>query len=270
MTEIDTYSHGRDRFALDVLRDQFAPDASDLDLQHFAYACGRLKLDPYAEQICLIGRNQKVRDDRGRETWRLIFRPQITVAGRRAIAGRTGRLAGIEGPQWCPPRRYGSDGERLPLEWLDVWDDDDNYPYAARCLVWPTGWDHPVNGTVKWSEFAVTLGSGDQTKLSPFWKRSPAHMLGKVAESLALRRAFPEVETAVAYLDQAADREPDDANLITEAEAGTPPVSAALSPSIGPAADPERVPDYVYDNLPEAGGVGVAHAYRYDPKDNKQ
>ena len=31
----------------------------------------------------------------------------------------------------------------------------------------------------------------EQTRLGRFWKHSPSHMLGKVAESLALRLASP-------------------------------------------------------------------------------
>jgi hypothetical protein len=234
---------------LDVIRNQFAPGASDRDIEHFALVCRHLALDPYADQICLIGRRTKVTDENGRDTWRTVYRPQITVAGRRAIAARTGRLVGIEGPVWCGPRRVDSDGVKLPLDWAEVWDDDDNPPYAARVLVWPVGWNHPANGTVKWSEFAQYVDT-ERTKLSPFWRRAPSHMLGKVAESLALRRAFAEVDSAVATFEDRPGYEIDDGSLMVEAEAGPPP--RPDPPSARGGSDRDRVPDWVYDNEPEA------------------
>ncbi len=105
--------------------------------------CRHLGLDPFVGHIHLIGRRAKVKvgtDERGRdvEEYRLIHRPQIAVAGRRVIASRTGRLAGIEGPVWCGPRNAAGE-----LEWREVWDDDE-YPYAARVLVHVQGWKVPA------------------------------------------------------------------------------------------------------------------------------
>ena len=248
MTEVERY---RGSSGLDVatLRGQFAPNANDLELRHFVLVCGHLDLDPYAGHIYLIGR-------RDRQAGKVIHRPQISVSGRRAITSRTGRLAGIDGPFWCGPRRLDDAGVKLPLEWSDVWDDDDAYPYAARVLVWVAGWKTPANGTVKWSEFAQ-YADAEQTKLAKFWTRSPSHMLGKVAEALALRRGFPEVNAAVAYLDAQGNFEADDAGALVEASADAVTAPGALSPNRGPApgaATTERVPDSVYDNLPEAYG----------------
>lgn len=175
------------RRELDVIRDQLAPGASDAELSFFAYVSAQLGLHPFRGQIVLIGRYDK-------RVGREVFRPQITVDGRRAIASRNG-LVGIEGPQWCAARKHEDDA----LDWLDVWDRD-GLPYAARVFAYRQGWDRPANGTVKWSEFHQT---------GPLWDRMPAHMLGKVAESLALRRAFPEAIgtalVAVAYDEQDAD-----------------------------------------------------------------
>jgi hypothetical protein len=132
-----------------------------------------------------------------RSLGRRVHRPQITVAGRRALAWRTGRLAGVDGPVWCGPR--DPTGE---LTWREVWDDDPAYPYCTRVLVYVRGWDRPANGTAKWSEFSQWYDGDDhRPHLAPLWTKMPSHMLGKVAESLALRRAFPEVSEAVAYLD---------------------------------------------------------------------
>jgi hypothetical protein len=164
--------------AIATLRDQIAPGATDAELAFFAQVCGRLDLSPFADQIVCVGRFDKRAN-------RTVFRHQITVAGRRALAARTGRLQGIEGPVWCGPRAGAGE-----LVWRDVWDDNDVAPYCARVLVHVAGWTVPANGTAKWSEFAQFDHSG---KLLPLWRSMPSHMLGKVAESMALRRAFPDV-----------------------------------------------------------------------------
>jgi phage recombination protein Bet len=169
-----------DRFEqLIAVREQLAPKASDRELALFAQVCTNLDLNPFADQIVLVPRwDGRV----GRE----VHRHQVTVAGRRAIAERTGDLIGIQGPEWCGPRNA-----RGELAWLEVWDDDVP-PYCARVFVHRRGWVSPANGTAKWSEFVVTNRDG---RPAPLWARMPSHMLGKVAESLALRRAFPDVIT---------------------------------------------------------------------------
>ena len=75
----------------------------------------------------------------------------------------------------------------------------------------------PVNGTVKWDEFAQRYQT-EPRNLLPTWEQMPSHMLGKVAESLALRRAFPEVAAAVALMGP----EEDDTTMVAEVSASVP------------------------------------------------
>ena len=121
---------------LDTIRQQFAPHASRLELEYFAAVCRHLGLDPWAGHVYLIGRRQKVHNHHGRDTWQLVHKPQIAVAGRRAIASRTGRLVGIDGPYWCGPRRLDPAGAKLPLDWTDVWDDDADDTPLTRQGAW--------------------------------------------------------------------------------------------------------------------------------------
>jgi hypothetical protein len=170
---------------LQALRDVLgASGASDAELRHYARVCDLLELSPWGEQMCMPGRYST-------QAKRKVYKPQITVAGRRTLATRTGELAGIEGPMWCGPR--SSPG--APLEWLEVWDEDDAPPYCARTLVHVRGWGSiTANGTAKWSEFAqFTEDERGQPRLLKMWRDMPSHMLGKVSESLALRRGFPDV-----------------------------------------------------------------------------
>ena len=245
---------------LNLIRDQLAPGAPDDELAWFGAVADRLELDPFAGHIVLIPRwDNRVRRD--------VYRPQITVAGRRAIAARTGELVMIDGPVWCGPRNAAGD-----LDWLDVWDGA-GYPYAARCLVSRRGWDRPANGTAKWSEFAQ-FGKADdagERKPLPIWAQMPSHMLGKVAESLALRRAFPEISAVVAGLageeDVGAVAEaaaPDIPEIPTPAGTGQvrPSTAGAGQTAAAPGSRqpverrPRRdeVPVEVYDNAPEAQG----------------
>jgi len=236
---------------LDTLRRDIAPAASDAELAYFGQVCTHLGLDPWAGQIYFIGRRQKVGENR----WQTVHRPQISVAGRRVLAERTGQLEGIQGPEWCAVRRTDREGNKLPLEWDELWDSDEFVPYAARVLVYRSGWKVPANGTAKWSEFAVWEGTGNQRRLSAFWSRAPSHMLGKVAEALALRRAFPEVAAAVAFVDgSGGGREPDDAGVVAEA-AEIPPPDAGRQEGDpgrveGPGPDTEDDPDDLDDGRP--------------------
>jgi hypothetical protein len=244
-----------------VLREQLGVyDAREEELRHFARVCTALELSPFAGQIVLIGRHD-------RRAARVVYRPQITVDGRRARAERTGLLDGIDGPEWCGPRRFDETGDRLPrpklpLEWEDVWTDDEAFPYCARVLVLRKDWSRPANGTAKWSEFAqyVPAPNGGQ-KLSPFWYRMPSHMLGKVAESLALRRAFPN---DISYRLATGEPGDDTGSVLAEAEASAQPRPQEVAGE--PGADAERVPAWVHDNAPEAG-QSEAGTERYDPAD---
>src|SRR5262245_2807547 len=225
------------RYGVDLLRAAIAPNATDGELLMFSRVCERFQLSPFADQIVLIGRWD-------RKANREVHRHQITVAGRRALAERTGEFRGLDGPEWTGPR-----DERGDLRWVDLWTVDDAPPYAARAFA------HrekrlPANGTAKWSEFAQR---GRDGKLLQTWSAMPSHMLGKVAESMALRRAFPEViEPALAEVDaidlagfdELEQRDPDlvevdDANA-SEPRAVTPAEQSAAHTAIAALDETER------------------------------
>lgn len=239
LERVDGY--GSNAATIAVLRDQIAPGAADDELAYFAAVCARLELSPFADQIVLIGRWDS-------RVGRKVYRHQITVAGRRTLAARTGKLVGIEGPVWCGPR-----DERGELVWADVWDDDREPPYCARCLVHVDGWVTPANGTAKWSEFAQLNRDGT---VSPMWQQMPSHMLGKVAESMALRRAFPDVirpdliggANGPELADDLAELAEATARNAVDSEDGpgagaatTPPVAAGTAPGSLSQSDAHRI-----------------------------
>lgn len=146
-----------------------APAGDQLVFLHQAQRTG---LDPFAKQIYMIGR----RDSRAPGGYK--FTIQAGIDGLRVIAERTGRYEGRTPISWC-----GEDGV-----WRDVWLDKNRPPTAARCGVHKDRFREPTVAVAVFSEYAATQKSGDLTQM---WASKPAHMIGKVAEALALRAAFP-------------------------------------------------------------------------------
>lgn len=162
-------------------------------LQH----CHRTGLDPIAKQIYAIKRGSN---------WGI----QISIDGARLVAQRSGQYAGQTPTQWT------SDG----VTWVDAWLADD-FPRAARVGVRRRGFDEPLYAVARWDSYVVMddeyegtypdrRKTGKQT-VSAMWKRMPDVMLAKVAEMLALRKAFP-MELSGLYsaeeMDQADNAEP--------------------------------------------------------------
>jgi len=103
---------------------------------------------------------------------------EISVAGYRAIADRTGKYGGNDDPLFND--RY----TQFQMEEMKV-----QYPTTATVTVWKIvqGTRCPFTATANWNAYAAKKGN-DVTFM---WKSKPFLMLGKIAESLALRKAFP-------------------------------------------------------------------------------
>ncbi len=141
---------------LAVIKNQIAKNCSDADLVLFAEVCKRTGLDPFTRQIYAISRGGK-----------MVI--QLSIDGFRAIAADSGQYNGSQ-TFWC-----GVDGV-----WVDCWLSDNN-PVAAKTEIYRGDGDRPFVGVAKFSEYA-----GEN-----LWRKLPALMIGKVSESLALRKAFP-------------------------------------------------------------------------------
>lgn len=166
---------------IDVIKNQIAKDASPLELKSFLWQCQRTGLDPFARQIYFIKSNGKVQI-------------QTSIDGFRLIAERSGAYEGQTAAQWC-----GSDGV-----WKDIWLSSD-FPVAARVGVYKKGFREALYAVAHWAEYFAQPGF--------MHKKMPALMLAKVAESLALRKAFPN-EMSGLYTQEEMNQAPESSGRI--------------------------------------------------------
>jgi len=156
---------------LDVIRQRIAPGASDAELAHFAQECAHRGLSPFRGEIYGIMRWDS---DAGKK----VLSPQVSVAGRRTIADRTGLYGGQSAPLWCGP-----DGQ-----WHEVWLEG-GPPAACKVEVFRKDFDQPIVGIARYASYVQVDKNGNPKGL---WKTAPDYMLHKTAEAAALRRAFPD------------------------------------------------------------------------------
>jgi len=170
---------------LDLIRAMYAPKATDAEMMLLAEISRQHQLSIFRDELAFIPKSVKQGD-----RWIEVHKPMITNQGRRVIAARSGQLRGIEGPFWTRPW----DGPADTRPWDDVWEGP-GYPRAARVIVHRQG-HTPYRGTAMWDEAVQTYKDG---RPLPTWEKMPAHMLGKVAESRALGRAFSELFVGLDY-----------------------------------------------------------------------
>jgi phage recombination protein Bet len=161
---------------IQVLKDTVCKGLTDAELKVFAYAVRRTGLDPFMRQLYAVKRKNKD------GTFSMTI--QTGIDGYRLTADRTGLYAGSDDPVL--------DNEETPNKAVvTVY----KMVQGVRC---------PFTASARWNEYYPGQAQGFM------WDKMPCLMLGKVAEALALRKAFP-AELSGIYtteeMDQAAAKE---------------------------------------------------------------
>src|SRR5680860_144426 len=139
---------------IEILKTHLAKGATDTELAYFLTVCKQTNLDPFSKQIYFVKRGGEMTIQTG-------------IDGYRAIAEQTGALAGIEDAIYDTEEAKNPNKASVTVK-RRVGNDIIGFTASAR-----------------WSEYFP----GE--KMGFMWKKMPFLMLGKVAESLALRKAFP-------------------------------------------------------------------------------
>ncbi|WP_407570703.1 phage recombination protein Bet [Deinococcus altitudinis] len=181
---------------VELIKNTVAVGTSDLELALFMEVCRSTGLNPFQRQIYAVVRKGKTKvNNQWVESSKMVI--QTGIDGYRLIASRSGLHMGTTDPEFAPLK--------------------DGYPEWARVVVRKMVRGHIVDfpATARWSEYVQTkaeYSGGSATGkqiVSDMWAKMPHTMLGKCAEALALRKAFP-AELSGVYSDiemQQADSE---------------------------------------------------------------
>ena len=234
---------------IELIKRQIAKGATNDELSMFLYQCKRTGLDPFSRQIYAIQRREK---DKASNSWIMKMSTQVSIDGFRLIAERTGQYAGQLGPYWC-----GVSGE-----WVDVWLKNEP-PAAAKVAVLRKDFKEPLWGIALYSEYLQTYFDKDtrQERPSGLWAKMPALMLAKCAESLALRKAFPQ-ELSGLYTTE--EMQQADHTDVVEGDFESEPEPAQLTPSVAP--EQELKP--VAEKLPLEDTLTIEAACKVETSDD--
>lgn len=164
VTAVDMF----DREKIDLIKRTVAKGVTDDELALFLHQAQRAGLDPLAKQIHAVTRWDNKQN-------RQVMSIQVAIDGYRLIADRTGLYAGSDD--------YLFNEGLTQYQHLQV----GGPPVTATVTVYKIVAGHrvPFTATAAWDAYFPGPKQGFM------WGKMPHLMLGKCAEALALRKAFP-------------------------------------------------------------------------------
>jgi phage recombination protein Bet len=221
----------------DLLKRSICKDSTDDEFLLFLQVCKRTRLDPFARQIYAVKRY----DSKERKN---IMGIQTSIDGFRLIAERSGQYAGQVGPFWC-----GQDGQ-----WKDIWLEKE-YPKASKVGVLRNDFKEVCWGVARFDAYVQTYPKDGATQIGPIWKKMPDLMIAKCAESLALRKAFPQDLSGLYTEDEMTQLNPvEDKSIENRIEKGSHPEQRRI-PNAAPTSNQWRLGKSEYEILCQAGAA---------------
>lgn len=170
-----------DESQLSLIKNTISKDLTDQEFSLLVEVAKRTGLDLFTRQLYGIKRGGQMTIQTG-------------IDGYRLMAARTGNLAGID------DAIFDTESEKHPGKAsVTVW----RFVHRQRV---------PFSATARWSEYS-------QEK-SPMWGKMPYLMLGKCAEALALRKAFP-AELSGIYTHEEMDQAESESAMVVNASEPT-------------------------------------------------
>jgi len=158
---------------LELVRRTVAAGATDAELKLFLFDCQRRGVHPLDKLLHFTKRGGK-------------YTPVTSIDFMRSQAAMSGEMAGSDDP-----------------DFHDTEPGDVNFHASVTVYRMTQGQRFGYSATARWAEYCPDN--------APMWRRMPHTMLGKCAEALALRKAFPQ-QLAGLYsreeMDQAGDSGP--------------------------------------------------------------
>jgi phage recombination protein Bet len=166
MNQLQTTKKAFSKEEFELIRSQIAPEATAEELKLFLYQAQLTGLNPLTRQLYCIHRNVKQGAN-----WVKKMTIQTSIDGFRVIAERSGTYGGQSEPIFTE-----KEGTLVSCK-VSVFRFHNEVRYEASV------------GVAYWDEYAPKNNEG---KVTGMWAKMPHTMLSKVAEALALRKAYPQ------------------------------------------------------------------------------